>query len=146
MIATSVHLHIWQNQVKWLIDVIILKKLKLVCYTCFEYCSYAVLGLVSISWYASFTNKQGAYVRTQKWHDSRYVRLKTRSANLVLILYILLVWLGYAFYRTRGSSWEFWIWFHKEGKEAFGEALIWGQVTSSSHQDETFAKMIKKFM
>jgi hypothetical protein len=71
-------------------------------------------------------------VRTQKWHDSRYVRLKTRSANLVLILYILLVRLGYAFYRTTGSSWEFWIWFHKEGKEVFGEAPIWCQIMSSS--------------
>jgi hypothetical protein len=28
------------------------------------------------------------------------MRLKARSANLVLILDILLVWLGYAFYRT----------------------------------------------
>jgi hypothetical protein len=30
------------------------------------------------------------------------MRLKARSANLVLILDILLVWLGYAFYRTGG--------------------------------------------
>jgi hypothetical protein len=28
------------------------------------------------------------------------MRLKARSANIVLILDILLVWLGYAFYRT----------------------------------------------
>jgi hypothetical protein len=37
-------------------------------------------------------------VRTQKWQGSRYVKLKARSANLVLILDILLVWLGYTFY------------------------------------------------
>jgi hypothetical protein len=30
------------------------------------------------------------------------VKLKARSANLVLILDFLLVWLGYAFYRTGG--------------------------------------------
>jgi hypothetical protein len=47
------------------------------------------------------------FVRTQKWHGSRYVKLKVRSVNLVLILDILLVWLGYAFYRTGGSSWIF---------------------------------------
>jgi hypothetical protein len=50
-----------------------------------------------------------AYVRTQKWHNSRYVRLKARSANLLLILDILIVWLGDAFYRTGGSSWIFWM-------------------------------------
>jgi hypothetical protein len=49
-----------------------------------------------------FTPKSGK-VRT------RYVRLKARSANLVLILDILLVWLGYAFYRTWSSSWTFWM-------------------------------------
>jgi hypothetical protein len=52
---------------------------------------------------------QGTSVRTQKWHDSRYVRLKARSANLVLILDILIVWFGDAFYRTGGSSWVFWM-------------------------------------
>jgi hypothetical protein len=50
-----------------------------------------------------------AGVRTQKWHNSRYVRSKARSANLVLILDILLVWLGDAFYTTGGSSWIFWM-------------------------------------
>jgi hypothetical protein len=146
MTTTSVHLHIWQNQVKWSIDVIVLKKVKLVCYTRSQYCSCAILGLVSIFWYTSFTKKQGTYVATQKWHDSRYVRLKTRSANLVLILYILLVWLGYAFYTTRGSSWEFWIWFHYRAKKYLEkrryDVKSWVQV----HQDESFAKRIKMDM
>jgi hypothetical protein len=40
------------------------------------------------------------------------MRLKARSANLVLILDILLVWLGYAFYRKKeghlgGSKYDF---------------------------------------
>jgi hypothetical protein len=34
---------------------------------------------------------------------------KARCANLVVILDILLVWLGYAFYRAGGSSWIFWM-------------------------------------
>jgi hypothetical protein len=59
MAATSYNLHIGQNQVKWSIDAIVLKKVKLVCYTCVQRRSCAVLGLVSISWYASFTKKQG---------------------------------------------------------------------------------------
>jgi hypothetical protein len=57
---------------------------------------------------------------------------KARTANLVVTLDIVQVWLGYAFYGTRGSSWKFWIWFNKEGKEVFVEALIWYQITSSS--------------
>jgi hypothetical protein len=49
------------------------------------------------------------FVRTQKWHGSRYVKLKVRSANLVLIFDILLVCLGYAFYRTGGVILDIWM-------------------------------------
>jgi hypothetical protein len=142
MAATCWNLHIGQNQVKWSIDAIVLKKVKLVCYTCAQHLSCAVLGLVSISWYASFTKKQGAYVRIQKWHGSRYVKLKARSVNLVLILDILLVWLGYTFYRTGGSSWIFWMWFYWKGRRHSWSNVKLSQVMGSSYQDELFAKMI----
>jgi hypothetical protein len=82
-------------------------------------------------------------VRTQKWHCSRYVRLKTESANLMLILYILLVWLGYGFYMTRGLSWEFWIWFHKEGQRSTWSNAKSCEIMGSSYQGELFSKMIK---
>jgi hypothetical protein len=142
MASTSWNLYIGQNQVKRSIDAIVLKKVILVCYTCVQHRSCAVLGLVSISWYASFTKKQRASVRTRKWHDSRYVRLKASSGNLVLILDILLVWLGDAFYRTGGSSWIFWMWFHWKGCTHTWSNAKSSQVMGSSYQDKLFAKMI----
>ena len=35
--------------------------------------------LRDVSWYASFTKKQGAYVDTQKWHDSGFLDNLGRS-------------------------------------------------------------------
>jgi hypothetical protein len=72
-------------------------------YSAMYYCLQQTLVEVLFSLFASAKPA----VPTQKWHDSRYVRLKARSANLVLILDILLVWLGDAFYRSGGSSWIF---------------------------------------
>jgi hypothetical protein len=57
--------------------------------------------------------------------------VKARTDNLVLTLHIMRVWLGYAFYSIRGSSWMFWIWFYKEGKEVLGETPLWCQIMSS---------------
>jgi hypothetical protein len=86
MAATSYNLHIGQNQVKWSIDAIVLKKVKLVCYTCAQHCSCAVLGLQVFLDTQALLRNRGVYVRTQKWQGLRYMRLKARSANLVLIL------------------------------------------------------------
>jgi hypothetical protein len=47
---------------------------------------------------------------------------------------------GYLFYRTRRSSWMFWIWFHKEGKQVLGETPLWCQIMSSSVLRRSFCQ------
>jgi hypothetical protein len=86
---------------------------KFVFYTCTQHCSNLVLVLVSISWYTSFTKKQ----RGICWHTKmvRLCEVNIRIANLVLTLDNLQFCLGYTFYRTRGSSLIFWMWFCGKG-------------------------------
>ena len=104
--------------------------MKLICYTYAQHYSCAVLGLVNISWYASFTKKQGGICSHPKVARFKICETKVRITNLVLALDIMQVWLGYVFYRTGGSSWVFWMWFHWKGQRS-----IWSNVNMrSSHE------------